>query len=149
MAQGQAVETEAAQRLRMAVMRLARVLRPTEAGSAAELSPTRVAVLLNTVRKGPVRLAQLAEDEGLNPTLLSRTVAFLAEAGLVTRRADPEDRRSAWLEPTEAGIRIADRIRRERTLAVEVALAALSEADRATVEAALPALESLADGLGA
>ncbi len=145
----QAVETDAAARLRIAVMRLARLLRPTDAGNAAELSPTRVSVLLNAVRNGPVRLAQVAEDEGLNPTLLSRTVAWLAEAGLVARRADVDDRRSAWLEPTEAGIKLALRIRTERTSSVEAALDALSDSDRAHLEAALPALEALAEGLGA
>ena len=145
----QAVEVDAPARLRIAVMRLARLLRPTDAGNAAELSPTRVAVLLNAVRNGPVRLSEVAEDEGLNPTLLSRTVAWLAEAGLVSRRADPDDRRSAWLEPTEAGIKLALRIRTERTASVEAALDALSDTDRLHLEAALPALEALAEGLNA
>jgi DNA-binding MarR family transcriptional regulator len=144
----QAIETDAAQRLRIAIMRLARLLRPTDAGDAAELSPTRVIVLLNAVRNGPVRLAQVAEDEGLNPTLLSRTVAWLSDAGLVTRSSDLSDRRSAWLEPTEAGIRLAVKIRTERTAAVEQALAGLNPEDRASLEAALPALEALAEGLG-
>jgi DNA-binding MarR family transcriptional regulator len=143
----QAVETDAAQRLRIAVMRLARLLRPTDAGLAAELSPTRVAVLLNAVRNGPVRLAAVAEDEGLNPTLLSRTVAWLSDAGLVVRTSDPGDRRSAWLEPTEAGITLAVKIRTERTAAVELALAGMSSEDRATIEAALPGLEALAERL--
>ena len=145
----QTVETDAPTRLRIAVMRLARLLRPTEAGTAADLSPTRVAVLLNAVRNGPVRLSQVAEDEGLNPTLLSRTVAFLADAGLVVRSADAADRRSAWLEPTEAGITLALRIRKERASSFRQALDALGESDRARLEAALPALESLAEGLGA
>jgi DNA-binding MarR family transcriptional regulator len=145
----QAIETDVAARLRVGIMRLARLLRSTEAGLAADLSPTRVTVLLNADRNGPVRLAQVAEDEGMNPTLLSRTVAGLADAGLVVRRADPEDRRSAWLEPTEAGMKLALRIRTERTTAVKRALDALSETDRANLEAALPALESLAAGLQA
>ena len=145
----QAVETDSAQRLRIAVMRLARLLRTTDAGIAAELSPTRLTVLLNAVRNGPVRLAQVGEDEGLNPTLLSRTVAWLADAGLVSRSADPDDRRLAWLEPTEAGITLARRIRRERSDAFEHALATLTDADRATLEQALPLLEHLNEVLGA
>lgn len=145
----QTIEMDAPARLRIAVMRLARLLRPTEAGNAAELSPTRVAVLLNAVRNGPVRLSRVAEDEGLNPTLLSRTVAALADAGLVARSADPDDRRSAWLEPTAAGITLAVRIRKERASSFKHALDALSETDRAKLEEALPALEALAEGLGA
>jgi len=126
---------------------LARVLRPTEASLAANLTPTRVAVLLNTVRNGPIRLSEVAEQEGLNPTLLSRTVANLAQDGLVTRRADEADRRSAWLDATPAGRDLAQRIRAERTRAVEAALAELPPEDRARIEAALPALEELAQHL--
>jgi DNA-binding MarR family transcriptional regulator len=140
----QAVQTETAQRLRMVFGRLARALRPTEASIAAELTPTRVAVLLTTVTQGPIRLAQVAEAEGLNPTLLSRTVANLADAGLLTRTPDPVDRRSAWLEATEQGRDLAEAIRSQRTQAVEDALAGLPEADRAKIESALPALERLA-----
>ncbi len=141
------VDTDTAQRLRMVFGHLARVLRPTEASLAANLTPTRVAVLLNTVRNGPIRLSEVAEQEGLNPTLLSRTVANLAQDGLVTRTADEADRRSAWLDATPAGRDLAARIRAERTRAVEVALAELSTEDRTRIEAALPALEELAQHL--
>jgi DNA-binding MarR family transcriptional regulator len=145
----QVVETDVAQRLRSAVMRLSRLLRPTEAGLAAELSPTRVGVLFSAVRDGPVRLAQVAADQGLNPTLLSRTVASLTEAGLVRRWPDPEDRRTAWVEATDAGLALAQRIRRERAAKVNLALAELSPEDRERIEAALPALEALAEGISA
>jgi DNA-binding MarR family transcriptional regulator len=141
------VDTETAQRLRMVFGRLARLLRPTKAGLAADLTPTRVAVLLNTVRNGPIRLAEVAEQEGLNPTLLSRTVANLADDGLVTRTADEADRRSAWLDATPAGRELAERIRAQRTQAVQVALEELSPQERTLVEAALPALEQLAQRL--
>jgi DNA-binding MarR family transcriptional regulator len=141
------VDTETAQRLRMVFGQLSRRLRPTEAGFAADLTPTRVVVLLNTVRNGPIRLAEVAEQEGLNPTLLSRTVANLAQDGLVTRTADEADRRSAWLDATPAGRELAERIRAQRTQAVQVALEQLSAKDRSLVEAALPALEQLAQQL--
>jgi DNA-binding MarR family transcriptional regulator len=141
------IDTETAQRLRIVFGRLSRALRPTEAGLAAELTPTRVAVLLNTVRNGPIRLAEVAEQEGLNPTLLSRTVASLADAGLVARTADETDRRSAWLDATPAGRELAQEIRAQRTHAVEAALSELTGPDRKMVEDALPALEELAKHL--
>lgn len=141
------VDTETAQRLRMVLGQLHRRLRPTEAGLAADLTPTRIAVLLNTVRNGPIRLADVADQEGLNPTLLSRTVANLAQDGLVTRTADESDRRSAWLNATPAGHELAARIRAQRTHAVQVGLEQLSPKDRKLVEAALPALEQLAQHL--
>jgi DNA-binding MarR family transcriptional regulator len=141
------IDTETAQRLRIVFGRLSRALRPTEAGLAADLTPTRVAVLLNTVRNGPIRLAEVAEQEGLNPTLLSRTVAALADAGLVARTADESDRRSAWLEATPAGRELAQQIRTQRTHAVEAALSQLAQPDRRLVEESLPALEQLAKKL--
>ena len=141
------VDTETAQRLRVAVGRLARVLRSTEASLAADLTPTRVAVLLNTVRNGPIRLSEVAEQEGLNPTLLSRTVATLAQDGLVTRTADESDRRSAWLDATTAGRELAELIRAERTRALDIAMSELTHEDRALIEAALPALEVLSQHL--
>ena len=141
------VDTETAQRLRMVLGQLHRRLRPTEAGFAADLTPTRIAVLLTTVRSGPIRLADVADQEGLNPTLLSRTVAKLAQDGLVTRTADETDRRSAWLNATPAGRELADRIRAQRTHAVQAGLEQLSPRDRKLVEAALPALEQLAQHL--
>ena len=141
------IEMETSQRLRAALGRLSRLLRPTEAGLAAGLTPTRVAVLLNVVRAGPVRLAEVAEQEGLNPTLLSRTIGHLVDDGLVVRTTDPTDRRSAWVEATADGRKLAQRIRRQRTAAVEAALAQLDADDRRALETALPALERLAEAL--
>jgi DNA-binding MarR family transcriptional regulator len=141
------LDTQTAQRVRIVSGRLARALRPTEAGLAADLTPTRVIVLLSTERNGPIRLSEVAESEGLNPTLLSRTVASLADAGLIARSADPADRRSAWVEVTNAGRELAQRIRDQRTASVDHALAQLSAEERRSIEAALPALEHLAQRL--
>lgn len=134
-------------RLRAAIGRLARRLRPTPAVVAAGLTPTRAAVLLSVVRGGRVRMSELAAGEGLNPTMLSRVVAELAESGLVERESDPGDRRAVWVKARPAGRRLAERIRRERGEALGAALARLSAAERLAVEAALPALEALAEEL--
>jgi len=138
-------ELEAAQRLRVVAGRLSRRLRPTEAASAAGLTPARVSALLNVERNGPMRLSLLAAAEGLNPTMLSRMVADLVDAGLLDRTSDPDDRRSAWVEATADGRRLAERMRRQRTHAVEAALAQLDLADRDAIERALPALEALVE----
>jgi len=138
---------DTASRLRIVVGRLSRRLRQTAAGNAAGLTPTRTSVLLNVVREGPMRLSQLAGSEGLNPTMLSRVVAELVDARLLERSSDAGDRRAAWVKATPAGRRLAERMRRERTDAVNLALEALSEEERRDLEAALPALESLAEQL--
>ncbi len=74
------LDEETAVRLRVAIARLSRRLRPTAAGAAAGLTPTRISVLLTIVRNRQIRLSELAEIEGLNPTMLSRVISdFVAE----------------------------------------------------------------------
>lgn len=140
--------TEAtAPRLRAAIGRLHRRLRPTAAGTAAGLTPTRLSVLFTIVRCGPIRLSDLAGEEGLNPTMLSRVVADFAEAGLVTRVSDPGDRRAALVEATSEGRALCERMRGERTDVLDLALASLDEQELRALEQALPVLEKLARGL--
>lgn len=142
-----ALDVETASRLRAVIGKLSRRLRKTASGAAAGLTPTRISVLLHVARAGPLRISELATAEGLNPTMLSRVVADLAEAGLLERVSDAGDRRTAWVKSTAAGRRLADRMRRERTDALYLALADLPEADRSLVERALPALELLTEQL--
>jgi DNA-binding MarR family transcriptional regulator len=140
-------DLDTAARLRALIGRLSRRLRPTAAGAAAGLTPTRISVLLYVVRNGPTRLSELAASEGINPTMLSRVVADLVDAGLLERSSDQGDRRAAWVKPTAAGRRLVERMRRERTDALSVALNALSDSDRDKLEEALGAFERLADEL--
>jgi DNA-binding MarR family transcriptional regulator len=137
-------EVNAAPRLRTVIGRLSRRLRPTAAGSAAGLTPTRTTVLLRIERDGPIRLSELIDSEGLNPTLLSRVIGHLLKAGLVERSSDAGDRRAAWVKSTAKGRRLAERIRKERTDALNLALAELPDSQRSRLESALPALEQLA-----
>jgi DNA-binding MarR family transcriptional regulator len=142
-----AIYLDTASRLRVAVGRLSRRLRTTAAGSAAGLTPTRISVLLTVVREGPIRLSDLASVESLNPTMLSRAISALVEAGLLARISDDRDRRSAWVQATPTGMTLAERMRRERTDAVGGALEELGHEDRRLIEQALPALEALAEKL--
>jgi DNA-binding MarR family transcriptional regulator len=142
-----AIDIETAARLRAVIGSLSRRLRPTAAGQVAGLTPTKVSVLMDVARRGPLRLAEVAEAEGINPTMLSRVVAHLADVGLLERTSDQGDRRAAWVKATPAGRRLSERIRRERTHALNEALADLSEKERLQILEALDALEGLADAL--
>ena len=141
------LDLETAARLRAVIGKLSRRLRPTPAAVAAGLTPTRISVLHTVVREGPIRLSDLAASEAINPTQLSRAVAHLVETGLIERAADAGDRRAAWVKPTAAGKRLADRIRRERTDALNRALEGLPPDERERILTALPALEDLAEHL--
>jgi DNA-binding MarR family transcriptional regulator len=141
------LDLETTARLRAVIGRLSRRLRPTPAARAAGLTPTKTSVLQTVVREGPIRVADLADSEGINPTQLSRTIGHLLETGLIERSADEGDRRAAWVKPTAAGKRIAERIRRERTDALNMALEGLDSSEREQIVAALDSLERLAEQL--
>lgn len=142
---GSAPELSAA-RLRIAVARLSRRLRPTEA--AGSLTTTEVDVLLAAERQGPIRLSDLASFAGLNPTMLSRLIPRLEDGGLIRRLSDDADRRVCRVEATARGHALLERIRSERNDVLSRSLAALGERDRDAVVAALPVLEELGERLG-
>jgi DNA-binding MarR family transcriptional regulator len=142
-----ALDNDTATRLRAAMGRISRLLRATAAGSEAGLSPTRISVLLSVDRNGPMRLADLADHESLNPTMLSRAISQLVDDGALERVSDERDRRAAWVTVTAAGRGVAERMRRERTEALNEAIAGLQLIDQRRLEQALPALENLAEHL--
>jgi DNA-binding MarR family transcriptional regulator len=138
------LDVDTAGRLRVVIGRLSRRLRITAAGSEAGLTPTRISVLLSVDRYGPIRIADLAELESLKPTMLSRAISKLVDDAALERVSDDRDRRAAWVNVTDAGHRLAERMRRERTDALNEALGGLDADDRRLLEEALPALEGLA-----
>jgi DNA-binding MarR family transcriptional regulator len=138
------LDIDTATRLRVAIGRLSRRLRITAAGSEAGLTPTRISVLLSVDRHGPMRIAELADQESLNPTMLSRAISHLVDDGTLERGSDDRDRRAAWVNVTAAGHRLAERVRRERTDALNEALSGIDAENRQLLERALPALEGLA-----
>lgn len=141
-----AADQELSARLRAVIGRLSRRLRPTLAGSG--LTPSQTSILLTVERHGPLRLADLAAIESINPTMLSRITGRLSELGLIARTPDAGDRRAALVESTPAGRRMRKRIQRERTAALQARLQQLSAQDLQALQAALPALERLAEAIG-
>lgn len=140
------LDTETPARLRAVVGKLSRRLNSLARGSG--LTPSQLSALGVVARQGPLRLSELSALESVNPTMLSRVVGALDEAGLVRRRADPDDRRAGLLEVTASGRRTHDRLRAERGRVLTAGLERLHPSDLAAVEAALPALEALIEALG-
>jgi DNA-binding MarR family transcriptional regulator len=139
------LDAETPARLRAVVGKLSRRLNSLARGSG--LTPSQLSALGVIARNGPIRLSELAEIESMNPTMLSRVVSALDDAGFVRRRTDPEDRRAGLLEVTAAGRRTHDRLRAERGRALTTGLDSLNPHAAAAVEAALPALEALVDAM--
>jgi len=104
----QQADEEVAGRLRIAVNRLQRRLRQESLGG---LSPAQASALGSVSRHGSPTLGELAAIEQVQPPTMTRIVASLAEAGMVTRVADANDRRSARARITPAGERALERMR--------------------------------------
>jgi DNA-binding MarR family transcriptional regulator len=136
-------DDDAVARLRRSITRLSRLL--NEAASEEGLTPTQAEVLAVVAWQGPLGLAELAEIEGLNATMLSRVVGKLDAEGLLLRRPNPADQRAAVVEGTARGREVSLRVRARRTRAVTNILAGLPPDVATTLLAALPALEALAD----
>jgi DNA-binding MarR family transcriptional regulator len=141
----EAFDAEEINRLRIALGSISRFLDRQSRGE--RLTRTEASVLASVTRLGAIRLSELADVEGVNPTMLSRVVAKLEDAGLCQRLPDPADGRAALIEVTEAGRAEQLRVRAERSELLAARLAALPPARAAELLAALPALESLADEL--
>ncbi len=96
-------------RLRIALGRIARrVSRPAGDGS---LTPSQASLLGTVARRKTIGVRELADLEGLNPTMCSRMLGKLEDAGLVSRSSDattnasssPTSPRTALHSPKNSG----------------------------------------------
>ena len=133
----------AARALRRGTMRLGRRLRTERPREGVTLQ--RLALLVHLNRHGSLTPGALAQLENVQPQSLSRALAGLERAGLITRRSDPEDRRRAQLEITEAGIEAVreDMRRRDRWL-MEAMSAELTPTERELLRLAGELMQRLA-----
>lgn len=104
--------------------------------------------LLRLVRAHPgLRVSAAAKELGLAGNSVSTLVKGLVEVGMLERAADPADGRATLLHITpEASRRLREWQTRRSTL-VRSHIERLSEADRAALDAALPALRALSASL--
>jgi|SRR5215218_7676857 len=133
-------DQELASRLRHALARSARRLRQ-EAGTG--LSPSLTAALATIERHGALTPSELAARERVQRPTVTRFVCRLEELGLVTRAADPTDRRSALVSITPAGRALLASARTRKDAFLSERLEGLSTADRATLERAAMLLEGM------
>ena len=80
-------------------------------------------VLAHLAETGPQRVGAIAHAVGTDPSTVSRQVAALVAAGLVERRADPDDGRAQMLAVTDAGVRSCEDGRRRRVEMLAAVLA--------------------------
>ena len=131
---------ELASRLRLSINRLHRLLRQE---SLAGLSPAQASALGAVKRLGSPTLGELAATEQVQPPTMTRLVATLSDAGMVTRITDVADRRSARVRITPNGRRALERIRTLKNAFLARRLAELSPAERAGAAELATLLEHL------
>ena len=129
-----------AARLRMALVRLARTLR--RHGDPG-LSPSQISALATVEEFGPMRISALATYEAMGAPAATRVVATLEELNLLERRDDPDDKRASVVDLSDLGRATLAKLWNERTIGLSSRLERLSAKERATIDAALPALEKL------
>ncbi|SEG83720.1 transcriptional regulator, MarR family [Actinacidiphila yanglinensis] len=136
--------TEAVTRLRRALRASIRTDYPWET-----LPMAQVELLQVLAERSPARVSELAARQRLANSTVSGLVSQMIGSGLVTRDVDPGERRAAAVALTDAGREQLAAWTRAHERRLDGALAALDDADRAAVRAALPALFRLAEHLNA
>ena len=127
-------------RLRLAVTRTARRLRQE---AASDLGPSTTSALAVIEMHGPITPSELAAIEGVQRPTATRIVARLVDRGLIDRAPDPADGRSSLLSVTAEGRALLRRLRARKTAFLARRMEALSGADLAALERAVPVLEGL------
>src|SRR4051812_27731239 len=95
------------------------------------LAPLRALQSLD--RLGPSLVTELGADLELLPSTASRLSDRLADAGYITRRVSPTNRRATLLEMTDAGRAVLDELIELRIQAFGEVVRHMTEADRSAL----------------
>ncbi|MFX1758934.1 MULTISPECIES: MarR family transcriptional regulator [Rhodococcus] len=123
-----------------AVMAASRALVGIAAASVAEVEERvsiphlRILVLVGT--RGPLTLAVVADELGVDRSSASRSVDRLMKAGLLDRRDSPDDRRKLALTLTSDGVALVHTVLEHRRAAIAAVLSRLSAGQRDELAAA-------------
>ncbi|MGB3956171.1 MAG: MarR family transcriptional regulator [Brooklawnia sp.] len=106
------------------------------------INPHQARALRMVIRHGPLRPSQLAQILGIALRSTTQVVDDLVELGLLTRVADPVDRRAVLVSASPAGIQRAEQISAIRGQQAHELLGGLSVDDRAELRRLLLILET-------
>jgi DNA-binding MarR family transcriptional regulator len=115
--------------------------------SATQPITTQQMFVMGSLEGGSRRMSDLAAEHGVRLPTMTRQIGRLARVGLVTRGRDADDARVVTVELTSIGRERLVRGREQRISFLAGRMAMLDDAERASIEAALPALEKLFAGL--
>jgi len=138
--------TDAAAKLRLAVVRTARRLRQEAAAETTGLTPTSVAALATIERHGPLTPSELAEIERVKRPTVTRTLGCLEREGLIERAPDPTDGRSALVSLNGAGRERLRRLRGRKNAYLARRMRDLSAEEVDTLQRAAEILDLMREG---
>jgi DNA-binding MarR family transcriptional regulator len=95
-----------------------------------DLDSSAFVALVHLAEREPQRLARLAADLWVDPSVISRKVDLLEARGLVRREPDPSDARATLIHVTEEGSAAAMRLVRARSASIGESVADWSAEDR-------------------
>jgi DNA-binding MarR family transcriptional regulator len=115
-------------------------------GARSEITRTEGGVLF-TLSRGPRRITELAEVEGLAQPTVTLLVKKLEQQGWVKRDRTADDGRVVLLSLTRAGRAALDEFRAQVSAALRTDLEPMSDQQIAALETATEALGTLVDAL--
>lgn len=132
------------ERLLDSLMPLSRVLVAiavrTVGHSGVDLTMPQYRILVVLATRGPQRTVDLAVEQAVRPSTITRACDRLIRRGLVRRYHRPPDRRIAWLALTEAGRDLVGDVMRRRRAEFEKLVATVDAADVTLVTQVLDSL---------
>ena len=138
-------ESDQATRLVGVAIRLTRTLRALTRTSA--YGGPQISALAAIVSSGRITGRDLARLEEVTPATISRLVVELERSDLVRREHDIADARKQWISATSNGRAVVIEGHARRVQPLLKATAALSEMERAELDAGLKIIEGLVTAL--
>jgi DNA-binding MarR family transcriptional regulator len=111
--------------------------------NAGQFITTQQMLVMGSLEGGSRRMSDLAAEHGVRLPTMTRQIGRLARDGLVTRGHDVDDARVVIADLTPLGRQRLTQGREQRITYLAGRMTTLNDAERASIEAALPALEKL------
>lgn len=132
-----------AERFNRQIRDIVLMLRRANAGQAIT---TQQMFVMGSLEDGSHRMSDLAAEHGVRLPTMTRQIGRLARDGLVIRGREADDARVVTAELTSLGRQRLQQAREQRITFLAGRMTLLNDAERASIEAALPALEKLFAG---
>lgn len=130
----------------MAAIRLTRTLRAQN--RSAELSGPQISALAAIVYSPRISARELARLEEVTPATISRLLAGMEAAGLISRTRDEEDARLYWIHATTEGRRLIEQGHRKRLTPLAKVISNLSTQERRNLASSAELWQRLIRELG-